>query len=269
MPRSAGLAATSEHRVPKAPRTDVEALIERLKNPDDRTAAREAIVALGAEATPTLLRHARDEDGTVRWEFANIAGTVRDARCVEPLVENVLIDADPHVRWRSLWALSTYQDRARTMELLRHALGERQGVPRWNAIVGLAFFQAPEVVPLVHQGLDDPDSWRRWEAINALRTVHDETSARALEGILTRGKDDERTEAVMALGNIGGPDAYALLVRALGDPQAQVRWRACMALGTIGDRNAREPIEALLLKETDATVIENARQALARLGGGT
>jgi HEAT repeat protein len=117
----------------------------------------------------------------------------------------------------------------------------------------------------IHAGLGQSDSWRRWEAINALSRVWNSESAAALEQILTSGTDRERQETVMSLGKIADEKAAELLIRALDDPRPGVRWRACMGLVRIRDVRARSPLERLLATDTDEDVLRFAQQALDAL----
>src|SRR5687767_12108494 len=89
-------AAPAGEAVPVAPAapTDVAArvsrLVDDLKDRERRKQARTEILALGHAATPTLVSRMRDPDFTVRWEMANIQGTLRDPQAVPGLVDNVL-----------------------------------------------------------------------------------------------------------------------------------------------------------------------------------
>ena len=67
----------------------------------------------------------------------------------------------------------------------------------------------------------------------------------------------------VTLGNIGDPVAIPALSEALHDAEPLVRGHAAWALGRIGGEEARAALESALGDETDATVTQEIRYALA------
>lgn len=249
----------------------------RGSNGEARKQAREALIEMGPEAVATLIDATRDEANVIRWEAVNALGTIADKHtdavlpAVPALVERVLIDEDPHVRWRSLWALSVFPEEVGQTQIVA---GLRQGLenedPRivWNAVVGLAFFRQPDVAPLLNQGLLENEVFAQWEAVYCLRMVHDDESVLLLAELIVdveTSKKSLRQEAAMTLNRIGDRTAIPALVTALEDPQADVRWRAAAALVGLQAVEALEAIEAALEKETDDFAIEQMQQAIERL----
>ena len=157
---------------------------------------------------------------------------------IESVVERVVNDGDSHVRWRAMWALNQYPDTTRAQELVRELSKSTDEVQRWNAFVGMSMFHMPECLPAIHKGLRHADSWRRWEAVNALARVNDENSAAGLRGVLASSEKRHRREAINSLGMIPGDEAYNVLAGAVDDRDPGVRFRVCMALGKRGDRRA-------------------------------
>jgi len=247
-------------------RARVHALVDLLSQPDRRSEARAAIVALGREATPYLLERMRDPVFTIRWEMANVQGDIRDERARPALVDNVVRDSDPHVRWRSIWALNEMPESgdAETTRLLLEELRGADEGDRWNAAVGLSMFGSAAGLDLIHAGLRSEDSWRRWEAINALGRVHDERTPALLAEVLKTGTVKERSEAVLSLGRTERPQALEPLIAALADPAADVRWRAAMSLVGRSDPKLRPALERLQADE-DAEVRRQAKRALDAL----
>jgi len=242
----------------------VNKLVDRLAGPrSQRDAAREDIIALGRAATPVLVTRTRDAEFNVRWEMANIQGDVQDPRMIPAIVESVLVDDNPHVRWRALWALKTYPDYRLTIALLVRALGSNDEDRRWNAAAGLSMFEEPACIPALHAGLSSPDRGRRWEAINSLGRMHDASSAKALGPTLLKSREDrERGEAALSLMKIGGPDAIDLLMQAVDDPEPGVRARVVGALANLKATEARPVLLALRRTEKDKLVIERLDRAL-------
>jgi HEAT repeat protein len=245
----------------------VNALVDRLAGTRaQRDAARRQIVALGRSATPVLVTRTRDKEFNVRWEMANIQGDVHDPRAIPAIVESVLVDDNPHVRWRSLWALKTYQDHKLIVALLLRAMGSNDEDRRWNAAAGLSMFDEPACIPALHAGLSSPDGGRRWEAINSLGRIHDAGSAHALAPtILTSKQERERGEAALSLMKIGGPEAIRLLIQALGDEAPGVRVRVVSSLGSMKATEARPALLALKKTEKDKMVIERLDKALVAI----
>ncbi len=80
-----------------------------------------------------------------------------------------------------------------------------------------------------------------------------------------RGKAVLQRNAAVALGNSRDRRAVPALVQALDDRKALVRGHAAWALGELGGRRARAALEALVDRETDAWVCDEARAALERV----
>lgn len=246
----------------------INALVDQLPDTKTRNAARAGILAIGKDATPTLLTRFNDPDFTIRWEMANIQGDLRDDRAVTALVDNVLYDMDPHIRWRSIWALNEFPPATdqRTIGLLKEATTNVNWATRWNAAIGLSMFRVQECLPFLEKGITDENSWRRWEAINALGRIHDERSADFLGPVLLNSTDKrERSEAVLSLGKVGTPKAIDLLISVLEDADQGVRWRACMALGLAGDVRAIKHLERVRDNDSDPDVVRHATKALAAI----
>ncbi|MDP7741055.1 MAG: HEAT repeat domain-containing protein [Lentisphaeria bacterium] len=243
----------------------VNTLINKLGNEPDRQASRDQILAIGKAATPAMLKRMKDPEFTVRWEMVNIQGYMRDEAAIEAVVERVVNDRDPHVRWRAMWALNQYPDTTMAQELVRELSKSTDEVQRWNAFVGMSMFYMPECLPAMHKGLRHADSWRRWEAINALARVNDESSAAGLRGVLASSEKRHRREAITSLGKIPGEEAYNVLAGAVVDRDPGVRFRACMALGKRGDRRAVKVLTERRAVERDKQVLEYLTKALEQL----
>jgi len=77
-----------------------------------------------------------------------------------------------------------------------------------------------------------------------------------------RGKAVLQRNAAVALGNSKDPAAVGPLIEALGDRKPLVRGHAAWALGELGGAGAREALDRLLDRESDAWVREEAELAL-------
>lgn len=84
--------------------------------------------------------------------------------------------------------------------------------------------------------------------------------------VLGRASDyKQRLAAIIGLARTRDARAVPALIRALKDPNHTVRGSAARVLGTLGDRRARKPLEALLLLSKNDYVRGQAQQALAAL----
>jgi HEAT repeat protein len=244
---------------------EMERALAKLKSEDagDRKEARQELLAVGSVVLPDLLGLIEDPYFLTRWEVVNILGYLEDERALLPLVDRAVLDPNPHVRWRALWALAVLnRDDVITAEFVR-----RMEIPseRWNAAVGLSMFGHPQAIGTLLEGIHSEDSWIRFEAIYGLGRSFDEHTSAALIPLLAHPEVKTRQELVMTLGRIGDETAVEGLITALGDTEPRVRWRAAMGLRLAGDPQSVDALTELLESETDATVVEHAQEALNKL----
>jgi len=261
------------------PCQDPECWIEYMRQggAEVRKEAREALIALGPAAVPTLIEATRDESDWIRWEAVNALGSItfQDpesvVQAIPALVERALTDINPHPRWRSLWALATFPDeivQQQVIPLLRKGLEEEEPRIVWNAAVALAYFGQADVAPLLNRGIQAEDEFQRWEAVYCLGMVHNDESVSLLMAVVS-GVDEYptrlRQEAANTLGKIGDPQAIPALLSALDDPESGVRWRAASALARIGDPTVLPELRAALVREQDPMASEQIQSAIAQL----
>ena len=109
----------------------------RSADPDERFAARLALMGRGEEALPPLLKALRDADPETRYEaaaaLAGLALRVRIGEAVPSLIE-ALDDSDPRVRDNAIAALRNAGPRAKeAVPRLREALHDPDRAVRENA----------------------------------------------------------------------------------------------------------------------------------------
>ena len=76
-----------------------------------------------------------------------------------------------------------------------------------------------------------------------------------------------RSGAAQVIGQVVVGSALRALLKAAGDPVAEVRWSAIIALGRMGAPESRPSLEKLA-KDEDDTVAYYAEWALQQLGAG-
>lgn len=234
------------------------------------TSVAEAPEGLGDPVLDGLIRDTEDQDWKVRWDAVNELGQRKDPRAVPALLHRALYDDNPHPRWRSLWALTSVDPTgSQAIPLLSAELEDDDPVVVRNAAVALAFYGSPQGRDELLDGLEDFDSYRRWEAIFSLRKIGNSKVVEALIPFLDQDKEPEvriRSEVALALGNMGGAEVILPLLGAVSeDESAQVRWRAAMTLAKVGDASVAEDLENALTREGDPQVRKHIEGALGKI----
>jgi HEAT repeat protein len=115
-------------------------------------------------------------------------------------------------------------------------------------------------LPLIEEFHRTDDEYMRWVIGNALETVADSSVAPQLIEIAGDSRyGASRQMVVVALGRVGGPDAMPLLLELLHDDE--VAGHALIALGKVGDENARAAIQPFL-EDANSWKRREARKAL-------
>jgi HEAT repeats len=119
---------------------------------------------------------------------------------------------------------------------------------------------------LLEQSLASPDSYQRWYALRASRTVHDEGLVPTLRKIAREGDRYEQSLALDALIATAPKAARDELVQALGSPFRAVRLRALRGLSEIADPTLVPKFRNELLTDTDPDLRALAARALGETG---
>lgn len=231
------------------------------------------LVVAGCHASPppaadpltVLIDSLQSQTGHARWETVNRLGELGDRRALGALARVAATEPEAHARWRALWALSRVGTVEEITVALRPYLASESSEHQYHAALALAFFGAADGLPIVHAHVLDPDPFRRFEAINALGRVHDESSIGLLGTALKSPSVKDRNEVVLALGRIGGEPARRLLLSALMDESEAVRWRAAMALSRAGTSADLRALQIVADTDISEDVREHARRAILRI----
>ncbi len=212
---------------------------------------------------PHWITQTRAERWPDRWDAVNELGIAGDARGIQALVHVALHDDNPHPRWRSLWAIGMIDDgasRARPLLVEPLEASDASDRLRYNAAVALGFFGDAAGVALLQEALQQEDSFQRWEAVYTLGILRDTGSAAVLAQRLDHETESNvriRGETALVLGRIAAPDAASQLLRVLAnDPAHEVRWRAALALQSVGSAEHEPALRQRLAEEDHPEVRE-------------
>lgn len=212
----------------------VRPLIDALRDSDRavKTAATNALTAIGEPAVVDLGYCLQDPDLSVQEAAASILSTIGDERVIEPL-NSALLSQDWVVRMHAARAVGRLADPS-SVDTLMLLLQDKVPAVRDEAVTALRAIGESAIGPLV-EALENQD-WRiRLRATEALCVVTSRTAVVPLVGLLKHDPDTAvRQEAARALGNIGDSSAVDALLEVMEEPRLQVR--AIEALGKIGDR---------------------------------
>jgi len=185
----------------------------------------------------TLLQ---DQDPQMRTTAAQALGKIAAPDTVPALLRS-LEDTDPAVRAMSAWALGRFGEDI--LDLAGLELAKR---------------------------LDDPSPAVKLAAAQALGAVGStQTIVELLTERLTHSDRETRRAVVQALTWLEAGSAHHALLKALSDPDAQVRQGAIAALGEMVDPRSLPAIHDRLLKDTDAGVRGEAAYRLGKFGDRT
>lgn len=206
-------------------------------------------------------------------------------------------DPDPVIRGRAARALGWWQNlRAEPRLLALYRDTKEPPSVRSEAIRSLGRIGSPTMAEVLRQAMTDPEPQVRKGAIQGLQSktykdVADRTDL-WLRLLTDEGQGAHtRAEAAEALGQRGDPKAVPSLIAVLEKPtapaldtskapgklpgilalkmktQLNVRAKAALALGQIGDRKAVPALAIALAKDRDPYVRYMAAQSLVKLGG--
>ena len=125
----------------------------------------------------------------------------------------------------------------------------------------------PAALDLLQPALNGLTSGNSFERVNAVKALGLSSEPAATSALLRSLSDPDQAVGLQAARALGASTADVLpqLRAALGNANADVRWRAAMALGMQKDAAAVSGLAAAL-QDTDVLVQSNAAQALAQIG---
>jgi len=210
----------------------------------------------------SLLRRLRSRRWWQRADAAEKLGLAGAPRVCEQLVP-CMGDPSSEVRMRAAKALGALGGTSPVRELV-HALNEPN---RWSTI------RLADILTSMGRGVVDElvsyfDSLKlpgKLAALDILARIRPLHVVPWLEARLDAPEADVRARACHALGAVGDPRTAPVLVGALADPAWPVRAMAAKALGRLGRDEAVAPL-ADALRDPEWWVRSNAARALRALG---
>lgn len=121
-------------------------------------------------------------------------------------------------------------------------LGEMQNIASRRTVINILSVVGQKNIPLIAIGLND----RRWyvvrNVIYILRKIRDRVSVEYLTGVLSHSDRRVRKEAVLALGEMGSKDVFAILKKCMSDEDTVVRIAACRAIAQLDTPESKQMI---------------------------
>ncbi len=228
---------------------------------DDRTAAYQALLELGAPAEGAVRDACRSRDATLREHAVALAANRRWGWGYDGAVAAL---ADPAFarRYVGAWALGEL-GRAEAVPHLVAALpaGGETAKASTRALTKLG----PAAVRALVSGYSALPNGSRLAALRVLGDVADPVAAPVLVAALE--DPATRAEAVWALGRLSGQPFGEEVLRQVGDPRWEVRLEAARALGSLEYAPAEDSLDRLRNQDPVPAVRQWAARSLAILRG--
>jgi HEAT repeat protein len=153
----------------------------------------------------------------------------------------------------------------KAMKMLANTvLEDRDPLARKHALYLIGISRNPGCIPILIQGLRDPEKAVRAQTVHALISIG-QTASSALIGLLKDPDWKVRYRAAEALGMVGGENLAPALITLLQDDKDHVRYIAAKSLGMIRSPEAKDPLRACLNDENQY-VRAMALSALSGIG---
>jgi len=233
---------------------------------------------LGDSLTQVRVVAARQATALAREVFGANDGSQQTYQELRSALLKHVGDEAPAVRAASAEALAAWQETAAGPTLLARLNTEKLPEVRAALAAALGALKTGEAVPELVAMLDSPSQMEVIKAAGALGAIGDRSAlgAAAVESALdplrrlARTSPDPlvREAACRSLAKIAHASAEPVLVAALEDEAAGVRFSAAQGLGNLG-RVAPETVEALSarLQDENKGVRQAAAATIAKLGG--
>lgn len=228
---------------PKDEAAQIAEWIERLdsEEAEQRSQAAEALgLAQAQAAVPKLIGMLEDPDDDAQWKATVALGAI--GKPAVPRLVEALTHEKERARWKAESALKMIG--AGAVPALTQALQDKRARLRQSAAFLLGEIKNAESLSGLASAMGDKDEDTRWKAATSL-TKFGKQATEAVVKQLAEGNIEAKRCAAWVFQQTRDPAAVAPLVKALKDPDEQVRWKAAIALQKIG-RSAADPLFAML-----------------------
>lgn len=201
-----------------------EPLVAALKDTDElvQMAVWTALVDMGKPAVEPLISALRDNNPDVQRSAALALGELGDDLAVESLIE-VLTDLDYRARSAAAKALGQIGD-YRGVQALTIALRDKDVTVRRRAANALGDIGDPRAIEALIWAMDDQDHIVGHSSIIALHNIMRKQVDRSMERLINdlyQANMKVRASAIVALGSLGDKRALQPLIETLSDPSTE------------------------------------------------
>ena len=211
-----------------------------------------------ARALPSLQGALKDRSTSVRQAAAWSLGHIGDATAV-PVLIKVLSDRDNQVRFIAGCALAEIGDPS-AREALAAQLEDRDSMVQLSGAVGLMFLGDDRAMDLLREALESPDTWQHYAAVMAL-IRHSSPETRELLSATAAHRGESGEGLIHRAVDPGGPAAFHA---GLTNPRQDIRLWSASALTLLKDRGSLEVL-VRALDDPDSDVREAALQGVRRI----
>jgi HEAT repeat protein len=242
----------------------VDALVAQLQNSDIevRRAAVVALARLGDSTSVPALMRLLKSDVELSIPVASALARIGDRRAYEPL-RNLLGSAQAPIRQAAIAAISSLGD-PRTSGDVRKMLSDPNPKVRESAvrIAGYFGYHVDDILERTR----DPDEHVRRAAIESLPYIDSGNVLPVLMRSLQKEVPRNRAASAQALGHVDQREAIRVLIAALDDADAWVRYYAARSLGRLATPEALDRLSIAAKSDAATHVRIAAAEALAAIG---
>ncbi|MGJ3247462.1 MAG: HEAT repeat domain-containing protein [Elainellaceae cyanobacterium] len=236
-----------------------------------RSAARRALIKIGAPAVPFLIELLNpQEDYELQSRVVEILGEIGDRRA-EAAIEASLAWLAPRYQITVLQNLARVGG-AKTEKLLLSYLQSSDTEKKRDALRGLVRLKElrdPRLFELLKQALQDESLglWMRDSIVTILGQLGHPDGYSLIAPFATADYEYSlRQAAFEALGHIGNHQAFDLIKAGLQDPRRDIEQTAIAALGNLGDPRGAIAIVENVFERQRGCLYEEEKDALKKIG---
>lgn len=223
----------------------VEPLITLLNNDKPREVRLSAVWALGSigdsRAVEPCIPLLQDNEHDIRVGAIRVLQSIKDERCMIPLIDVLLKDNDEYIRMWAVEALGLIGNDFALGPVAHVLLNDRDDHVRISAARSLGQFRNPAAITPLSFALNHNNHLVQYAAAEALGNIGD---IQAVEPLIKALKDpylETRTAAAHALVTINDPRTKDLLVKAFHEENPRIRQQALEGFEGINNKKASEP----------------------------